>query len=468
MPDIFNPYQAWLGLSESLADPNHYELLASSPFEPDTAKLSQAADRAFERVRSFVPGTQAAEWAQLLARVTTAKACLLDAARKAEYDVGLRRKIAGHAPLAVYNPQAPIAFAPPTPGMPGPVAAGVHYYSPAPYVPQVPQALPAPQPYYVPQATHVVPVAYQAQPPTPVELPRTYLGARLAKKHSQRASYGLLATGVVFALLLSGGGMFLLAGILSNGKQAASKGGKPKPSPVAPDVEPAPSADPRPKPNNVPSAESIVEPKPEIEPQPKPEPPPGPKPESKPEIKLTPEELAALGRALKAARLALGENNLEDADEALLRAASLAKQGEHQAQVRRLKELAHYVREFWRAVEAGRQDLRGGEELEIGNTRIAVVEPGPGKFIYKSQGALCRCELREIPGGIALVIAQRKLVAKDSATQIILGAIYAASKNADKKTEARRHWNAALASGADVKDLLLVLDDTYDFEEQNE
>ena len=52
MPDTFNPYQAWLGLSESLVDPNHYELLAIKMFEPDSNLITQAADLAFAKVRN--------------------------------------------------------------------------------------------------------------------------------------------------------------------------------------------------------------------------------------------------------------------------------------------------------------------------------------------------------------------------------------------------------------------------------
>lgn len=462
MPETFNPYQAWLGLPSVLLEPNHYELLAIKGFEPDAGTISQAADRAFEKVRNLGPGSQPAAWAQVLARVTAAKACLLDSARKAEYDDRLRAITARPAPAPAYDPQAPLA-------MP--------FYSPSTQFAIVPQAMPVRHLHFVPQATFVSPAAYLPQAPAPAaELPRTYLGAQLARKHSQRASYGLLAMAVLFMLLLIGGGVYLLAGILGQGrplddvKQRASKGNKVNPSPSTSVGEPEPLADPRPKAKVEPRVEPKTEPRLEskLKPQPASKPELKQDLEPKPQVTQTPQELAALARAFKAARLALGENNLEDADEALVRAASLAKRAEHQAQVRRLKELAHYVREFWRAVDAGRQDLRGGEELEIGDTRIAIVEPGPDKFIYKSQGAVSRCELHEIPGGIAVVLARRKLVANDAATQVILGAIFAASKNADKKIEARRHWEAALAAGTDVKDLLLVLDDTYDFDEEDE
>lgn len=74
-----------------------------------------------------------------------------------------------------------------------------------------------------------------------------------------------------------------------------------------------------------------------------------------------------------------------------------------------------------------------------------------------------RLELRELPGGIAVALGPR-YPTEDATSKVVPGAIYAVDQSVKKKADARRNWQDAIAGGADVKDLLLVLDDTYDFE----
>jgi hypothetical protein len=86
MSESFNPYQEWLGLPGDVTSPNYYELFGLSPRETSGERIAQAADRAKSKVRSFRPGTHAAQWARLLDEIQLAKSCLTDPERRTLYD----------------------------------------------------------------------------------------------------------------------------------------------------------------------------------------------------------------------------------------------------------------------------------------------------------------------------------------------------------------------------------------------
>lgn len=106
----FNPYSEWLGLSSDLADPNHYQLLGLNDFEADAGRITNAADKAMTRVRSFRPGANARAWSKLLDELLLAKGRLLDIERKLEYDADLRAN-GGASPHNSPPPILPAALA---------------------------------------------------------------------------------------------------------------------------------------------------------------------------------------------------------------------------------------------------------------------------------------------------------------------------------------------------------------------
>ena len=66
MPEAFNPYLQWLGISSSGTRPSHYELLSLTPYESDIARIrSAAADQTAKR-RGVRPGDQVEVWQRLL------------------------------------------------------------------------------------------------------------------------------------------------------------------------------------------------------------------------------------------------------------------------------------------------------------------------------------------------------------------------------------------------------------------
>ncbi|HUY90881.1 MAG TPA: PA14 domain-containing protein [Pirellulales bacterium] len=115
----FDPYRKWLGIPPEELPPNHYRLLGLGLFESDFDAISNAADRQMAHVRTFQSGPHSALSQQLLNELSAARVCLLNPARKAEYDRTLRSSLrASPAP----NPPAsgaPVSNAPaPAPAQP--------------------------------------------------------------------------------------------------------------------------------------------------------------------------------------------------------------------------------------------------------------------------------------------------------------------------------------------------------------
>lgn len=172
MDDAFNPYHAWLGLDDELAQPNFYEILRLAPTESDETRINAAVDKAMARVRSHRPGENAAAWSKLLDELQSARNCLNDAEKRREYDERLRGSAAkapvpppdkpfnpaklvepkasssddGQPSMSFQPTTAPVSYAFP-PGMmahkaspPAPDAAP----APAPMQPYLPQGGPSP------------------------------------------------------------------------------------------------------------------------------------------------------------------------------------------------------------------------------------------------------------------------------------------------------------------------------------
>jgi hypothetical protein len=138
MSEAFDPYLNWLGIRDPKRPPNHYRLLGIDLFESDPEIISVAADRQMAHVRTFQTGKHSALSQRLLNEIAAAKLCLLNPAKKAEYDAMLRAEEAARAcpaapPVAASPPPVcsapPVAvppelsapFAPPEGGPPPPV-----------------------------------------------------------------------------------------------------------------------------------------------------------------------------------------------------------------------------------------------------------------------------------------------------------------------------------------------------------
>ena len=94
MSESFDPYRAWLGIPPEEQPPNHYRLLGVQPLEEDPEVIAAAADRRVGNLHASQTGEHAELARRLLDEIAYAKACLLNPARKAAYDEGLRESLA--------------------------------------------------------------------------------------------------------------------------------------------------------------------------------------------------------------------------------------------------------------------------------------------------------------------------------------------------------------------------------------
>ena len=90
MSGTFNPYHRWLGIPPKAQPPTCYRLLGLEPFEADADVIRDAAEQRMAHVRTYQLGQYSELSQRILNELAAAKACLLDAARKAAYDQQLQ------------------------------------------------------------------------------------------------------------------------------------------------------------------------------------------------------------------------------------------------------------------------------------------------------------------------------------------------------------------------------------------
>ncbi|MGH7137897.1 MAG: hypothetical protein ACREHD_19275, partial [Pirellulales bacterium] len=112
MSDSFDPYRVWLGIPPESRPPTHYELLGISPSETEAAAINAAVVRQSSYVRNFQIGKNAADANRILNEIAAAKVCLLDPAKRANYDAEIRARrttVTAANPAVVPPPPAPAA-----------------------------------------------------------------------------------------------------------------------------------------------------------------------------------------------------------------------------------------------------------------------------------------------------------------------------------------------------------------------
>ncbi len=109
--DTFDPYHKWLGISPKDQPPHHYRLLAIDLFESDAEVISAAADKQMAFIRSFQTGKNSQLSQKILNEISTARICLLNTAKKTEYDLKLRARLAAKASASGIGRAMPIPAA---------------------------------------------------------------------------------------------------------------------------------------------------------------------------------------------------------------------------------------------------------------------------------------------------------------------------------------------------------------------
>jgi len=104
VPDAFDQYHRWLGISPKDQPPNHYRLLGVDPYETDPSVIESAADRQMAHVRTFQAGKHSALSQRILNELAAAKLTLLHPEKRAAYDETLRAETGTGEPVAEPRP----------------------------------------------------------------------------------------------------------------------------------------------------------------------------------------------------------------------------------------------------------------------------------------------------------------------------------------------------------------------------
>ena len=180
---------------------------------------------------------------------------------------------------------------------------------------------------------------------------------------------------------------------------------------------------------------------------------------------VTRAEVTALIKALTTVKEALGEQNFEEADQQLARAETLAKLPKHQEAVARLRQVAGYVKQFRDAVAAAVAQFEAGSVFMVGtSTQVAVVEGFPDRVILRIAGMNKVYPFRDMPPGLAVAIADKKLDGTDPVSRVVKGAYLLVHKRADSEShdKAKTWWKEAQDGGVDMSQLMPFLTENYD------
>jgi hypothetical protein len=121
------------------------------------------------------------------------------------------------------------------------------------------------------------------------------------------------------------------------------------------------------------------------------------------------------------------------------------------------QQLATYYKGFLEFREKALAAVKSGNEYEVRNQKIAVVEIDDTVFKYRVAGETRRTDREKIPGGIVLAILMEWFDA-NPANDLYVGA-YHLAKEEPAPQLAREHWQKAAAAGADASALMPLLDD---------
>lgn len=360
MAESFDPYLHWLGIRDPQRPPNYYRLLGIELFESDPEVISNAADRQMAHVRTFQTGKHSALSQKILNELAAAKICLLNPEKKAQYDAQL---LAQQAAQQYMPPLTTVSV----PGQPPP--GGLWPLNP-PFVPSAPlETAPA-----EPEAAEIRPVS---------------------------SWFSFVAT-VLVAVILVLVGLIVAVVVQKSSQQTAvppptsSEEEKPTPGPVSP-----PPAGPE-KPAKHPPQEK---PKPPLPEKPKPPEPP---------------RLPPARDSLQAVRRALAQRDIPSARKYLDWAQRMAPMGSPEAaEAARLNIAIIALEDFWKAAAEALSHLRIDEKILLEPSKQEVLITGVSEDKQKLEIALDGQKrwvtLQDMPIGLALVLARRKLPDNPSA-----------------------------------------------------
>jgi hypothetical protein len=444
----FNPYTEWLGLTDRARPADYYELLGLDPQESDPEAIATAAKHLAARVRSIRPGPRLAEWQALLDEINEAKTCLLDPEAKATYDKTLGGQATGYE-----HPDSPFPNGRIAPSG-YPLEANPPQSGPGDPSPSMPGDLPAAA--VEAPGTEAVPTSQEADLPAdiPSELPATRAGSG-KRRFPWQTLIGLIAVALVFALAIPIGYRFLHRPLKQSQEDAETAADEPSSgtsATVAPQLSGATNigADTsKPVAAKGGQVETLREP-PEVSASP---------PENATTAQAQPsdpvvdaQQQVAFRKAVADVRTSLGERDPETAATHLATATTYAQTAEEETELARLHVLKDHLEEFLRGIRQCVSRLQGGEEFELGDTIVVVVEAREDLLIVRAEGRNYRYAIRHIPHRLILALADQWYANRPS-SRVLIGTYHALDQDGDRQ-QARLLWQQAAIEGFDVEDLM--------------
>ena len=481
----FNPYRQWLDLPAEPQD--FYSLLGLKAFESDTELIRRVSLRLTSMVRNIKPGEHTSDWMRLLDQIEQAQQTLCDPEQKTRYDRELREtgsssQLPGSTPTSFESVSSVDPMAPLTTSHPQP--------SPSPSVPKASPPSPAKP---MPIAKPAVAPAQAAAPSSPMRVrkrSRRY-------KQGMPVLFGLVA--VVFAVVS------LLIILMMNRDQWITQGGQTSPNRATVDAsteqtderdtgsrnsietDAIDTHDDSISHSSTPSAEvvedGVVDQEEEgmtgssladsirdadptrdevaesaIEPA---VPPMQESTTAEPLTETAPSptavELAQLKKLVAAGHLALNRGEFSTCATLISQARQLPLDDAGEGLVERLATLHEYVVQYHQAIEDGLQGIEG-EELTLNQTTVYVVEANDSAIVLRMLGRNRRFDRNKLPTGFAMAVADRWFDQQAASTKVFKGAFMAVTPRFSDE-DVRTIWSKAAAEGADLGDLMLVLDD---------
>jgi hypothetical protein len=156
-----------------------------------------------------------------------------------------------------------------------------------------------------------------------------------------------------------------------------------------------------------------------------------------------------------AAWQALAQRDVERAKTAIATAAKQATAAEQKAEIGQLKLFALCIERFWQAVDAELKRLQPSDELDLGGTKVAVVETGPRGLTLHLGGKNQRYSRLAMPGPWALAVAEHRFD-NSPPNKLLLGAFLAVDPQGDR-SQARKIWEKAQRDEPTAGELLKLL-----------
>jgi len=167
--------------------------------------------------------------------------------------------------------------------------------------------------------------------------------------------------------------------------------------------------------------------------------------------------LAKLDKPLGEALEALRDKDMERAAAIIEEAAAKAGRGAAADRAARWQQLGEYFKGYFKFREQALAAVKSGNEYDVNNQKVAIVEVEGDKFVYRSAGGNKTVTRDKIPAGIVLAIVT-DWFDENPANHLYLGAYHLAKPESDP-ARARKEFEMAEAGGADASGLMPLVDD---------